>query len=104
MKIENYTPHNINILKNNEIAVYPSLGNARCTCQKEYLYSIDGIEVYKMVYGDVEGLPKPMDNTIYIVSKIVKEALKDRDDLLIVNEVVKDENNQILYCKSLSKM
>lgn len=105
MNIKNYTPHNINILKGNEVVVYPSLGIARCVSQKEYLYVIDGIEIYKMFYGEVIGLPEQEDNTIFIVSKIVAEALKGkRDDLLIVNETVKDDNNVVLYCKSLSKL
>ena len=105
MKIKNYTPHKINILQNNSIVEYPSLGTARCSVSKEYLFSIDEIEVYNMKYGQVIGLPDVEEDTIFIVSKIVAEALKDqRDDLLIVNEVVKDENNVVLYCKSLSKL
>ena len=103
--IKNYTPHTINILQGNAIIKYPSIGIARCIPFKEYLYNINGIEVYKMSYGEVTGLPAEEENTILIVSKIVAECMKDkRKDLLIVNEVVKDENGIILFCKSLSKL
>ena len=105
MIIKNYCPHSINILKNDIVIEYPSLGIARCVSSSKYLKTIDGINIYKMSYGEVIGLPKPEENTVYIVSKIVAEAMKEtRNDLLIVNETVKDQNNVILYCKSLSSL
>lgn len=39
--------------------------------------------------------------TYYIVSQIVKSALPTRKDLLVPAEVVRDENGNIVGCKSL---
>lgn len=35
---------------------------------------VDGVALYRQIYGEIEGLPEPEAGTLYIVSAIVKMA------------------------------
>lgn len=63
----------------------------------------DGTPTSKTVYGEPQGLPEYQDGTYYIVSQLVKNALPERSDLLVPAEVVRDENGNIVGCKSLGR-
>ena len=54
--------------------------------------------------GAVEGLPEERDDTLIIVSSLVAQAARDRSDLVIPNEAVRDEKGQIVGCKSLGRI
>ena len=85
-KIINLTPHTINFVgqDNAIMANGISLPIARCT------------------YGDVQGLPEPMDDTIYIVSAITAQAVPTRPDVFIVDDSVRDENGRIIGVRGLA--
>lgn len=104
MYIENYTPHDIVICFYDGASItIPSKGVARCLSGEQILGQVDLMPIYKIEYGEVSGLPEPKEDTIYIVSKIVAEALKGkRDDLFIVASTIKDENGQVIGCRGLS--
>ena len=55
-------------------------------------------------FNEVEGLPEPQENTIYIVSALVAGAAKDRDDLVIPNDIVRDDKGNIIGCKNLARI
>jgi len=79
----NLTPHEISICridKPTEIAmrIPPSGTVARVSTRSEVVGFIDDIAVRKTVYGDIEGLPAPKENTVYIVSTPVLMALKEK--------------------------
>jgi hypothetical protein len=79
--ILNYTPHTINLNNGTE---YPSVGVARVTTSYSEIPSNDNINFYQTLYGEIEGLPAPETNTLYIVSAIVLQAGKalGRTDLI----------------------
>ena len=52
-------------------------------------------------FGDVVDLPAPAPDTLYIVSRLVATAA-NRDDLVVPNGIVRDDNGNIIGCKSLS--
>jgi hypothetical protein len=54
------------------------------------------------VFGELEGLPEPIEGVFFIVSRIVREAAKDRTDLLVPQGLIRDENGQPIGCESLS--
>ena len=88
-EIINLTPHTVTILSRNTmqpVAVFPSEGNARC----------------KQTTGEVENLPPFEEGKFYIVSRIVMSALQCRPDLLVPNELVRDENGVIIGALSLA--
>lgn len=104
MKIVNLTPHNINlILDNNKILVIESSGVARCNVETRLVNYINDIPVYRNRYTDVVGLPDGDKDTVYVVSRIVAEAVKDkRFDCVIVDNTIRDEKNFIIGCKGFA--
>jgi len=106
VKIINLTPHPIIIIKENgEKIILEKCNNpARCDSFRVKVCEINGISVNKVCFGQIYNLPEKRENTIYIVSRIIAEAAKDRDDLYIVDETIRDENGNIIGCKSLAKI
>jgi len=120
IRIVNCTPHSITLL-DQEYFVYtqltprakivfpPSESLARVGYKTRLLEKIitDNIivDITTTKYSVVKGLPDPQPDTMYIVSKLVAEALYGkREDLLILSGLVRDKNNGILGGRSLAKL
>jgi hypothetical protein len=126
MTIVNATPHTITILNKAGItqdAKKQFLGNKekivilkeipasgilpRVKMTNEPAGEIDGIPVETVIYGEIEGLPDPVDGTFYIVSGLVAAAAskQGRTDCLAPGAIVRDEANpsSILGCLFLQK-
>lgn len=107
-KIINLTPHTINFVgqDNAIIASIPSSGVARATQRREIVDTVmaNGITlpIARCTYGDVQGLPEPMDDTIYIVSAITAQAVPTRADVFIVDDSVRDESGRIIGVRGLA--
>ena len=103
----NLTPHDINFVTEDGNAitvVKPSGVIARVASSTVVTGNIDGIPVTETVYGEVEGLPEPEDGTVYIVSSLVAQRCKHRNDVFIPNESVRDANGRIVGCRSLGRV
>lgn len=105
MNIINLTPHDVNLLLEDDVIVFKSKGIARVQ-QKEALDEyFDRVPIYKNKYGEVEGLPEEKDDVYYIVSFVVASALKDkRNDLLIVTKTERNEKGQIIGCYGFARL
>lgn len=105
MNIINLTPHDVNLLLEDDVIVFKSKGIARVQ-QKEVLDEyFDRVPIYKNKYGEVEGLPEEKDGVYYIVSFVVANALKDkRNDLLIVTKTERNEKGQIIGCYGFARL
>ena len=108
MKLKNFTPHNVVIVMNETTKiVIPSDGIARVTETKTVAPSIDVdgviIETFVSSFGEVENLPPQEDGVMVIVSALVASAAKDRNDLLVPGELVRDNDGNIIGCKSLRR-
>lgn len=107
MKLKNFTPHNVVIVMNETKIVIPSDGIARVTETKTAAPSIDVdgvvIETFKSSFGEVENLPPQEDGVMVIVSAMAASAAKDRNDLLVPGELVRDNDGNIIGCKSLRR-
>ena len=107
MKLKNFTPHNVVIVMNETKIVIPSDGIARVTETKTVTPSIDVdgaiIETFKSSFGEVENLPPQEDGVMVIVSAMAADAAKDRNDLLVPGELVRDNDGNIIGCKSLRR-
>lgn len=112
-KIINLTPHAVNIVNNdNSVAItIEASGNvARCSQTIDIVDTIDltidlnnvAIPVSSSSYGEVVDLPAPQDNTYYIVSRLVMSACPNRQDLLVPNDLVRDEAGRVIGCRSLA--
>ena len=107
MKLKNFTPHNVVIVMNETKIVIPSDGIARVTETKTAAPSIDvdgaAIETFVSAFGEVENLPPQEDGVMVIVSAMAADAAKDRNDLLVPGELVRDNDGNIIGCKSLRR-
>jgi len=102
--IRNFTPHPINILdtENKEIVTIAPEGisiRLKSTVKKQG--SHNGLPLTKTVFGEPQGLPEVETETLLIVSQLVKSALPNRPDLVVPAELVRDDNGQIIGCRSL---
>ncbi|MFC0903824.1 hypothetical protein ACFHWD_03850 [Clostridium sp. MT-14] len=62
------------------------------------------IPINRTVFGDIENLPEPQPDTIFVVSSIVAQAAQNRDDLFIPDDTVRDENGRIIGCRALARI
>lgn len=60
------------------------------------------LPVFRTEPGEVVGLPEPEDGTFYIVSRVIAEACRERGDLLIPDDAVRNAAGQIVACKALA--
>lgn len=106
MKIINATPHPINVVdaEGNQIAQFPASGVLpRLAQTTERVREINGIPISETQFGETENLPEAEENTYYIVSRLVMAGNPGREDLLVPNEIVRDENGRIIGCQSLAR-
>ena len=125
MNLINLTPHEINLVDASSVEfdniakcyripegkhaiisrTIPSSGVCRCTTHQIVVFEEDGIQFLETSYGEIQGLPEPKKDTIYIVSAIVALAGRrlGRDDLAIATNMVKSNDGRtIIGCTSLS--
>lgn len=108
--LTNLTPHAVTMLldNNQQIIIPPSGQLARVTSHTvavgEVLCDGKKIPVTGTSYGEVEGLPAPSEGTIYIVSSLVASRCKERTDVFIPNESVRDDQGRIIGCRSLGRV
>lgn len=99
------TPHPITIVDDSNVVIktIPASGNLirLSTSTVDAGFAVDDIKVTKTVFDSPEGLPDYSLGTFYVVSQLVKNALPNRSDLLVPAEVVRDNNGNIIGCKSL---
>ena len=104
VKFVNLTPHSIAIKTDSGIVtVEPSGTVARVGTVERVIGSLDGIPLIKREFGEVEGIPSPQADTIYIVSALVLSAT-DRADVVAPDTgptAVRDENGHIKYVTRL---
>ena len=103
--IINLTPHSVNIISDNGnvITFEPSGTVARCSQKTVVTGNINNIPLTKTSFGDVIDLPNPQSDTIFIVSRLVINACPDRGDLVVPNDIVRDDSGNIIGCKSFAK-
>lgn len=108
VRFVNLTPHDIVFVgSENEtlLVVKPEGVVARLTAATvDTGVSYNGIPVTCTEYGAVQGLPQPEENTIFIVSSLVAQQCRDRSDVFIPSESVRDENGRIVGCRSLGRI
>lgn len=100
-KIINLTPHDVDIYKDGKIVkTYKSKGSLRL---KEILTSngkICGVPIVKSEYCK-DKIPKYQEGIFYIVSNVIQFAYPKRKDLLVTLDLVRDNEGNIIGCKSL---
>jgi hypothetical protein len=121
MQLVNLTPHSLHLYSDegNYISTFESRGQIRLgssfqEVERRHFSNAEGsIPIKDMFFDDsayieIDGqqyntLPEPKEDTVYVVSKMVKNAFPEREDFFVVSETVRDENGKICGFKSLSK-
>lgn len=103
MNIINLTPHNIVIALDNEhITLPPTAPPARCAIRSERIGEINGIPVVSSVFGDVENLPSPQPDTVYVVSTVIAQRVARADVLSPdTGPTAIRENGQVIAVRAL---
>ena len=109
IKLVNLTPHTVSIAsESGEIVrkIEPTLPSARVNSTAVKGAPIDGVLFVETVFGQVENLPEPKEDTIYIVSQIVIAALPARRDLVRPDTgptCVRDAEGKIVAVRALTR-
>jgi hypothetical protein len=101
----NVTPHAVTIHQNGDIMVVPASGVvARCATTDKIVGQIDGVDIHAMSYGELDGLPEPKENVIYIASMLAAQAAKraGRSDVYAPGPAIRDDEGRIVGCQGLS--
>ena len=88
-KLVNLTNHDITLITPDGLkTIEPSGQIARANYEIVEVDEILGVPVVEIVYNKVVGLPEPKENTYYIVSSIVKNAVGlSRKDVITLYDV-----------------
>jgi hypothetical protein len=115
MAFVNMTPHVLNVLTGGLVQVLTTSGQSVRVAQSfEPVGTMDGVSLYRAVYGNIEtidnatkavvgGLPPVVEGTTYVVSGQALEAVKasGRSDFAAPGELVRDANGQPVGCNGL---
>ena len=107
----NCTPHDINIKMSDEdgfFTIAPSGVVARCKTEYNTVAQVvaggDTFNIRERYFNEPQDLPDPKEGTLYIVSRIVAEAMSGvRNDLLMVDDVIRDENGRPIGCEAFAR-
>ena len=107
MNIVNLTPHALNLVTESGTVTIPPSGTvARVSVTRENVgtVTVEGVAIplYRTTYGEITDLPEPAPNTLYVVSSVVAAAARDRDDLVIPDDLVRDSEGRITGARGLA--
>lgn len=106
--LKNLTPHEVKIFKLNgtapDLDVVIEVGEeiARVSC--EYVKvdkKVEGVDMYRTVFGEVTGLPDYEKGVYLLVSTIVREALPLRKDLVSPGQLLRNDKGEVIGCLGL---
>ena len=105
MKFINLTPHVLNISTPTGMINLPPDGTvARVAVERKLATTISGIPAYRTAYGAVEGLPAPIEGTIFIVSAMVRnhpDIVFNRMDVASPGALIRDSEGKVVGCDGI---
>lgn len=111
MEIRNLTPHAIHVLGEDSqvVLTLPASGVvARAATSRSCVGTVDvdgvAVPVNATSFGEVTGLPDPQPGVAFVVSTITAQAVRDRDDVFIVDDSVRDADGRIIGCRALARV
>jgi len=100
--IINLTPHSVRIIKEDgSETVFESKGVIRLAENRKKIGNINGITLNKKSFGSSE-LPKEKEGIYYIVSLPVAQAFPERNDFLVPDQLVRDEQGRVIGARSFA--
>lgn len=102
MKFVNLTPHQITVIAGAITHIINPDGRvARVVGLTFEEQPLQGIPVRSRTKGDVEGLPDPENDTVFIVAGMVLDLI-DRQDVVAPGELIRDEAGRPIGCKGFT--
>lgn len=102
LTVVNLTPHTVNLLISGDRIRLPRGGKIpRIEETMKHDGDIDGVSVYTIEYGAVTNAPPIIPGTIYIVSKMIVEALPGRNDLFFPIMLERDGQGNVHAARGL---
>ena len=101
-KLINCTPHDVYYMDNIcqiILTIFKSEKPARVSVENVYLGTYDSIKAYSSKFGKVIDLPKSNGWNLFIVSRLVRDALPKRKDLIVPTELMRDGGGRIIGCR-----
>ena len=112
MHLVNLCPHEIDLILDDgaEVLLPPCAKPARAAMERtldrvvrlELESGPIDVPLSTVEMGDVSELPPPADDTWYVVSLVVAYAYPERSDLLVPDDLVRDEAGRVVACQALS--
>lgn len=104
VRLINLTPHDITIKKpaGRTVMILPSQGIARVELITEEAMREDTLRFCTERYGLVEGLPPPQKDVLYIVSRMVCDAMPNRDDIMFPMGLHRNGRGVVTGCSGFS--
>jgi hypothetical protein len=104
----NLTPHPLHVIVGETThTILPTAPPARADVTREQIGTIDAgafhVPLFRTTFGAITGLPEPEEGVVYLVSNIVAQAVR-RDDVLIVDDMVRDGEGRILGCRAFARV
>lgn len=106
MTFRNFTPHEINLLDENQQVIHtiqPEETPIRLSQSTVQVDTIGGVSITETQFGETQNLPEQQNGVYLIVSRLILSANPDRSDLLVPNELVRNEAGHIIGCQSLAR-
>ncbi len=105
----NLTPHDIHIyskdgdVRTEFIRTFKPDGTvARVSVVTWKVGMMDDVPMFKSKTGEVVGLPNPVPGTVWIVSTMVREAVKGRMDVASPGELIRNSKGEVVGCIGLA--
>lgn len=104
----NLTPHDVTVSSRGKIKKYVKDGTvARVSETVTLAFTIDDCDISDVVFGDIIGLPAPVKGVYFIVSAMVKEAVKKsgsgRNDCVSPGNQIRNEKGEVIGCKGFTR-
>lgn len=106
--LKNLTPHEVCIYKLNgvtsdlDLVIEAGEEVARISCEYVKVNKrVEGIDMYRTVFGEVTGLPDYSEGIYLLVSTMVREALPLRSDLVSPGQLLRDDDGNVIGCLGL---
>ena len=103
-KLVNLTPHFLNIVAADGCTVdIPPSGNiARVGSISSIVATVNGININRQTFGKIMDLPDAQDDVVLIVSRMVKDRVPDRADVVVPGVPFRDAEGRVIGANGLS--
>lgn len=107
MRFLNLTPHPLKIydeLGKEVLSLLPApnMRTPRVMQTNERVGDMAGVPIFRPEFGAVSNLPPAVDGVVYIVSRMVRQAVEGRDDIVCPGPAIRDDMGNIKGARGLS--